>query len=62
MSVSQVHQLEAANAQLELQIKEHLERSSLGDCKDMGGHLGMIDNLQNQVGLHGDLSLNTFHS
>ncbi|XP_045570957.1 cell wall protein IFF6 isoform X2 [Salmo salar] len=47
--LEKVHQLEAANAQLELQIKEHLERSSLGDCKDMGGHLGMIDNLQNQI-------------
>ncbi|XP_071236666.1 keratin, type I cytoskeletal 50 kDa-like [Salvelinus alpinus] len=46
--LEKVHQLEAANAQLELQIKEHLERSSLGDRKDMGGHLGMIDNLQNQ--------------
>nr|XP_029492647.1 keratin, type I cytoskeletal 19-like [Oncorhynchus nerka] len=47
--LEKVHQLEAANAQLELQIKEHLERSSLGDRKDMGGHLGMIDNLRNQI-------------
>ncbi|XP_031683096.1 uncharacterized protein LOC109891901 isoform X2 [Oncorhynchus kisutch] len=46
---SKVHQLEAANAQLELQIKEHLERSFLGDRKDMGGHLGIIDNLRNQI-------------
>nr|XP_046159654.1 uncharacterized protein LOC123998640 isoform X2 [Oncorhynchus gorbuscha] len=47
--LEKVHQLEAANAQLELQIKEHLERSSLGDREDMGRHLGMIDNLRNQI-------------
>ncbi|XP_052374605.1 location of vulva defective 1-like isoform X2 [Oncorhynchus keta] len=47
--LEKVHQLEAANAQLELQIKEHLESSSLGARKDMGRHLGMIDNLRNQI-------------
>lgn len=49
--LEKVHSLELANADLELKIKQFLEKKAMPKCHDSSAHQVTIHDLQNKVGL-----------